>query len=153
MSTRPNVLHDLQAILNGIRPIPKTALSIQQPWAGLIVDGVKPVENRTWSTDVRGWIAIHAGKKVDDDGIRWLDVHDIELSPSAPRGGIVGVAFLSRVVTASASPFFFGPYGFEFACAAPVPLIPCRGQLGFFDWTRDATPRPRAPKTLDLFGN
>jgi hypothetical protein len=35
-------------------------LSIRQPWASLIVSGVKPIENRTWPTDYRGVIAIHA---------------------------------------------------------------------------------------------
>ncbi len=40
-------------------------LSIQQPWASLIVAGLKDVENRTWSTDYRGRILIHAsGKKI-----------------------------------------------------------------------------------------
>jgi hypothetical protein len=35
-------------------------LSVQQPWAHLILANVKRVENRTWPTDYRGRIAIHA---------------------------------------------------------------------------------------------
>lgn len=38
------------------------ALTIQQPWAELIVSGQKIVENRTWQTPYRGRIAIHAGR-------------------------------------------------------------------------------------------
>lgn len=38
------------------------ALSVRQPWAALIVDGVKDVENRTWSTPHRGPLAIHAAR-------------------------------------------------------------------------------------------
>lgn len=39
------------------------ALSVRQPFAHAIVTGSKTVENRTWATDYRGWIAIHAGAK------------------------------------------------------------------------------------------
>jgi hypothetical protein len=38
------------------------ALTIQQPYASLIADGAKFVENRTWSTSYRGLIGIHASK-------------------------------------------------------------------------------------------
>lgn len=31
------------------------------------------------------------------------------------------------------SPWFFGPYGFVMRHGVSLPLIPCRGQLGFFD--------------------
>ena len=37
-------------------------LSIKQPWASLIVLGIKDVENRSWSTNFRGKIYIHASK-------------------------------------------------------------------------------------------
>jgi hypothetical protein len=35
-------------------------LSVQQPYATLICAGVKTVENRTWKTDYRGKLLIHA---------------------------------------------------------------------------------------------
>ncbi len=35
-------------------------LSIHQPWSWLICAGAKRIENRTWKTDFRGTIAIHA---------------------------------------------------------------------------------------------
>lgn len=38
------------------------ALSILQPWAALIVAGLKNVENRTWSTSFRGRLLVHASK-------------------------------------------------------------------------------------------
>lgn len=37
------------------------ALTIKQPWAGLIISGMKNIENRTWKTDYRGKLLIHAG--------------------------------------------------------------------------------------------
>ena len=35
-------------------------LSIKQPWASLIAHGIKDIENRTWKTNFRGRILIHA---------------------------------------------------------------------------------------------
>lgn len=37
------------------------AITIKQPWASLIVAGLKDVENRTWKTNYRGRVLIHAG--------------------------------------------------------------------------------------------
>lgn len=43
------------------------ALSIKQPFASLIAHGIKDIENRTWKTNFRGRIYIHAsGVKVID---------------------------------------------------------------------------------------
>ena len=39
------------------------ALSIRQPWASLIAKGIKDIENRTWKTNFRGKIYIHAPAK------------------------------------------------------------------------------------------
>lgn len=39
-------------------------LSIKQPWASLIALGIKPIENRSWKTNFRGRIYIHASAKV-----------------------------------------------------------------------------------------
>lgn len=36
------------------------ALSIKQPWAWLIVDSIKDIENRTWVTKFRGRVLVHA---------------------------------------------------------------------------------------------
>lgn len=38
------------------------AITIKQPWASLIVEGIKDIENRTWKTNFRGRILIHAGE-------------------------------------------------------------------------------------------
>ena len=40
-------------------------LTIIQPWASLIALGEKHIETRSWRTNYRGQLAIHAGKKVD----------------------------------------------------------------------------------------
>lgn len=38
------------------------ALTVKQPWAGLIIAGGKDIENRTWRTSYRGRVLIHAAK-------------------------------------------------------------------------------------------
>lgn len=40
------------------------ALTLYQPWASLIACGVKTIETRSWATNYRGLIAIHAAKTV-----------------------------------------------------------------------------------------
>jgi len=37
-------------------------LTVKQPWASLIVEGIKDIENRTWKTKFRGRVLVHAGK-------------------------------------------------------------------------------------------
>jgi len=39
------------------------AITIKQPWASLIVEGLKDIENRTWATKYRGPVLIHASAK------------------------------------------------------------------------------------------
>lgn len=45
------------------------ALTVRQPFAGLIVDGTKLVENRSRATNIRGRVLIHAGAQLHG-GIR-----------------------------------------------------------------------------------
>lgn len=41
-------------------------ISVRQPYATLICSGVKPIENRSWNTDFRGRVLIHASKNYGD---------------------------------------------------------------------------------------
>jgi hypothetical protein len=45
---------------------PARVLTVKNPWAALIAKGVKDVENRTWHTEYRGPLAIHAGLSYDE---------------------------------------------------------------------------------------
>jgi hypothetical protein len=118
---------------------PSIALSIRQPWAWLIVNGYKDVENRTWPTHVRGPILIHAGKTMTRGDYDACDlfvsaISRIELPPfdSLERGGIVGVARLVDCVEESESPWFVGDYGFVFKEAKVLPFQSVKGALSFF---------------------
>lgn len=41
------------------------AITIKQPWASLIVHGIKNIENRSWQTNFRGRVLIHSSAKGD----------------------------------------------------------------------------------------
>jgi hypothetical protein len=116
------------------------ALSIQQPWAWLIANGHKEIENRNWRypPSFRGTFLIHAGKKPDKDEMEDMSFIKAQLGFLPPPnvfdcGGIVGMADLVDVVTTSDSPWFFGPLGFVIKNARPLPFIPFKGELGFFN--------------------
>lgn len=49
-------------------------LTVRQPWASAFFEQTAPkdVENRTWSTEHRGLLAIHAGMALDDAGLAML---------------------------------------------------------------------------------
>jgi hypothetical protein len=68
------------------------ALSVQQPWAELIISGRKSIEVRTWWTEYRGPLWIHASLKANPE----LD-HEFGLM-NLFRGGFIGRVILTTVV-------------------------------------------------------
>lgn len=115
------------------------ALSIRQPWAWLIVNGHKPIENRSWRTAHRGPLLIHASQGMTR--AEYSDARDLaeQLGIAIPafddleRGGIVGQATVTGCIADSDSPWFFGKYGFELVDAKPLPFQPMRGRLSIFE--------------------
>ena len=113
------------------------AISLKQPWAWLIVKGIKDVENRTWLTHYRGLLLIHASKKFDYEGFNWIaEQHGIEMPKVQDflRGYIVGKVDLIDCVDYYKSKWFFGPWGFVFEAPEcwQVPIA-YRGQLKLFE--------------------
>jgi hypothetical protein len=123
------------------------AISIRQPWASLIVAGVKPVENRSWRTRYRGPVLIHASSRMTrpdfDDAIRFLtrQFGAAAVTSWLPsycylremRGGIIGRVVITDCVATHPSKWFTGPYAFVFADPEPMHFTPCYGRLGFFN--------------------
>lgn len=121
----------------GGAPAPVVAISIKQPWAWLIVNGHKPVENRDWHASYRGPVLIHAGLAQPDlFKLRDIaDTFDVKLPALKDMafGAFIGRAEIVDCVTAHDSPFFDGPFGF--VLANPVAFarpLPFRGSLGLF---------------------
>lgn len=120
------------------------ALSIRQPWAWLIINAGKDIENRDWPTNFRGRMLIHASKTctkaeyqeaIDFIVSRGLDrlQHAIPAIDHFDRGGIVGSVEVIDCVTRSDSPWFIGEHGFVLRNPKPLPFTPWKGRLGFFN--------------------
>lgn len=77
---------DLREVRNEKAPSMK-ALTVCQPYAELIALGDKPIENRTWPTRFRGYLAIHAGKSR-----QWMEAGDEVAYPGMAFGAVVCVA-------------------------------------------------------------
>jgi ASCH domain len=123
------------------------AISIRQPWAALIVSGVKDIENRSWRTSHRGPVLIHASQNVAGWSLADIEhTYGFSIPPDverlyALRGGIVGTASIVDCVDAHASKWFDGPidsngrpnYGFALRDARELPFRRMAGRLGLFE--------------------
>lgn len=115
------------------------AISIRQPWAYLVANGIKDIESRSRPTDYHGPLLILAVKKTpapEDlwDAAQLCKKQGAALPSIFEIGGIVGLAELAGCVTKSNSPWFNeGYYGYVIRDARPVPFIPYRGQLGLYN--------------------
>lgn len=121
------------------------AISVRQPWAWLIIHGGKDIENRTWPTNFRGRVLIHASKGMTEseyDSVfyylqqdrRTRDlVHSIPNYCVLKRGGIIGEVDVIDCVSTSSSPWFMGPFGHVLANPRPLDFRPCKGSLGYYE--------------------
>lgn len=115
------------------------ALSIRQPWAWLIIHGGKDIENRSWHTKHRGRFLVHASQgmtKLDYNAASWYaKQRGVEVPPFADlqRGGIVGSVFLADSRDSSTSPWYMGEKAFLLVAPAPLPFVPLKGRLNFFE--------------------
>lgn len=117
------------------------ALSIRQPWTWAVLYAGKRVENRTWYTDYRGPIFIHAGLRVD-----WAAVEDLRAEitaipmprPVAHCGGLVASAILADCVRPdevreSQRDWAVGPWCFVLEEVVPLARpVSHPGALGLF---------------------
>lgn len=124
------------------------ALSIRQPWAALVVHGIKTIEVRSWRTHRRGTILIHAGLALDLRRPGWLALPDFAAETAQLRGGIIGIANLGDCLTYDSRrqfakdrhrhlnpPGWFqstGTFGLQLLDARPLPFLPHRGLVRFF---------------------
>lgn len=70
------------------------AITIRQPWASLIAKGYKEYEFRTWWTQYRGDILIHAGKSIDKEAAERFKAYNLEY----PLGKIIAKAKITDCV-------------------------------------------------------
>ena len=69
-------------------------ITIKQPFATLIAEGLKEYEFRTWETKYRGEILIHAGKGIDKEAMKRYEHLNLEY----PIGKIIAKATITDCV-------------------------------------------------------
>ena len=148
------------------------AISLWQPWATAIALGLKKIETRSWATNVRGRIAIHAALRATRDERDSLKLILLNSRPARegfaaagvtdfdelPRGAIVATCELADCVPVEVAgarglvpfdEFVWGNFTegrFAWILRDVRPLttpVPFTGRQGFFDWSEsDAIPTP-----------
>ena len=111
------------------------ALTVKQPWAWAIVNGLKRFENRTWRTNYRGRLLIHAGVSKTDLGQEGDTMPGLPARDALTFGAIIGmvdVVGCVQVDEVAGQPFAWGPYCWLLANARPLKPYPCKGRLGLW---------------------
>ncbi len=126
------------------------AITIRQPWATLIMQGVKRYEFRSWKTNYRGEVLIHAGKGIDKEAVERLSKYLPE--GELPLGKILGKVTVTDCVPMSeefadmlskenndiyTTHSFSRNYGFKLDNVKVFEEpIDAKGQLGFWNYDK-----------------
>ena len=111
------------------------AITIHQPWAWAVATGRKTVENRTWSTNYRGPLAIHAG-------ISKQSLHHARVFPDIPQhlvyGALIAVVTLVDCVPVNALrgselKFVEGPWCWMLQSPILIEPYYCAGYQGLWN--------------------
>lgn len=126
-------------------------LSVRQPYASLIVHGIKPVENRDWKfvpQQKPQWLAIHASLK-EEPGCA-LTLSELLNVREYSLGAIIGAAFWESSHNYRSCPKeirkseFFNPCSMVFLVltnAIKIKPMECKGMLGLWDAPQEAVKR------------
>jgi hypothetical protein len=115
---------------------PLKALSVRQPFADLIVRGIKPIENRVCLTPYRGLVHIHAAVRPHSMPQKQIEtVFGVKPDEPSAFGAIIGRAVLVDIIRQSSSRWFEGPYGWIFENTEELEPVFMRGAQGLFDFT------------------
>jgi hypothetical protein len=123
------------------------ALSVRQPWAALIVLGIKTIEIRRWPLAYRGQLLIHASSYPDKREHGWQVVPPEGACLARLRGGVIGRvnivdcrqyhsrrAFLAERRYHHNHPSWFEPnlFGFIFEQPQLLPYFAVKGNVRLF---------------------
>lgn len=124
-------------------------LTIKEPWASLIVNGYKEYEFRSWKTNYRGPILIHAGLTLEKKHSLLFKDYNLNYG----RGEIIGEAVLTDCIPVTKSfedelyrinPLIYGkskhPRVYAWRLENIVMYekrIPCKGKLGLWNYDMD----------------
>ena len=123
-------------------------ITIKQPFASLIAEGLKEYEFRTWKTKYRGEILIHAGKGIDKKAMKKYEMYNLEY----PIGCIIAKANLTdcikidenarEMLKKKKSPVYdnvinntdWDGYGFKMENVEKIENIPVNGKLSLWEY-------------------
>lgn len=123
-------------------------ITIKQPFATLIAEGLKEYEFRTWKTKYRGDILIHAGKSIDKKAMKRYEHLNLEY----PIGCIIAKATITdcinvdedtrKMLNEKNSLVYSGiikdnewvGYGFKLEKVEKIDQIPINGKLSLWDY-------------------
>lgn len=117
------------------------AITIHQHWADAIFDHGKDVENRSWKTDYRGELLIHAGssKKSLNESEKAILRALGTPNPSPVLGAIIGKVELIDCVRNSRSDWAM-PNQWHWVLRNPIRCLPhyCKGKLMLWEINENA---------------
>ncbi len=123
-------------------------ITVKQPFATLIKEGLKEYEFRTWKINYRGDIYIHAGKSIDKEAMKRYE----HLHLSYPTGCILAKAKIvdcividdemKKILKEKDPLIYFGAlqnkekieYGWKLENIESIEEIPIRGKLGLWEY-------------------
>lgn len=133
-------------------------LTIRQPWAWLIVNGHKDVENRSWSTRYRGPLVIQSAARVgnrSEFSDLCFDIEDetgLSLPADFTLGSTEGIVTLSDIITNSRSIWAYeGDYHWILTNPIRLPNITLSGKLGLWDLSLKSLDDQTAVETITRY--
>lgn len=123
-------------------------ITIKQPYASLIAAGIKKYEFRTWKSNYRGKLLIHAGKGIDKKAMEKFKNYNLEY----PAGCIIAICDMvdcvkideetremllkenELVYGKAARDKSFDGYGFRLENVKMIEEIPVKGALSFWEY-------------------
>lgn len=125
-------------------------ITIKQPFASLIAYGLKEYEFRTWKTNYRGEIYIHAGKGIDKSAMKRYEYLNLDY----PSGCIIAKAKITDCIYIDSNmkdilrkkddKVYYGiinskneEYGFKLENIERIEPITINGQLGIWNYEKE----------------
>jgi hypothetical protein len=136
------------------------ALGIQQPWAELILRGIKTIEVRAVDTNIRGRIYLYASKRLSAiaPAVKAAERYRLDLE-SLPRGVLVGSVEIADTAKCDAndakgalvpSTYLDGQYAWQLRNAerleTPLPVRFLPYGMWFYPFKRRGGRRRRSPR-------
>lgn len=134
------------------------AISLLQPWASLVVMGVKQFETRSWNTNYRGRILIHASKAKNKEAMRLCSeepfysvIGGLYGFYKLPFGAIIGEVTVEDTFSTisvesqirKTNEWYYGDYSpgrYAWKLTSPIKFelpIPAKGSLSIWEYIQE----------------